>query len=232
MDGASRYVDGGGEGPRRPSRRTIRRRMIAGLGGVIVAATLPVAAHAAAVAPWTASGPGTVKVTSDGISGPAQMTYSLQSTAAYSTQTWTFSTTASGGPRTLRYDYKGFHAYYQVRVFLTSFVTHEGTTTTAPLVNAGPVNCCTPPSGGFEYKGSTTLQVQSGDTYGFQLGGSNDDSNDTLSGTFTVTTVATDKGQCDDDGWRSVSDANGTPFKNQGDCVSYVSTGGKNPGNG
>jgi hypothetical protein len=34
--------------------------------------------------------------------------------------------------------------------------------------------------------------------------------------------------QCKNGGWRNLTDANGTRFKNQGDCVSYVATGGKN----
>jgi hypothetical protein len=42
----------------------------------------------------------------------------------------------------------------------------------------------------------------------------------------------TSKDQCKKGGWMNYADANGTPFKNQGDCVSYVATGGRNPGNG
>jgi len=46
------------------------------------------------------------------------------------------------------------------------------------------------------------------------------------SGTATVTFVAlpTDKDQCKDGGWETFG-----VFKNQGDCVSFVATGGKNP---
>jgi hypothetical protein len=49
------------------------------------------------------------------------------------------------------------------------------------------------------------------------------------SGTGTVTFVAfpTDKGQCKDGGWQAFG-----VFKNQGDCVSFVATGGKNPPTG
>ncbi len=39
-------------------------------------------------------------------------------------------------------------------------------------------------------------------------------------------------GDCKDGGWRSLVDGTGTPFANQGDCVSYVSTGGRNPARG
>ena len=36
----------------------------------------------------------------------------------------------------------------------------------------------------------------------------------------------TNKGQCKDGGWQRFG------FKNQGDCVSFVATGGKNPPSG
>jgi len=39
--------------------------------------------------------------------------------------------------------------------------------------------------------------------------------------------VATDKAACKDNGWQNLADANGNAFKNQGDCVSYVASGGK-----
>jgi hypothetical protein len=38
----------------------------------------------------------------------------------------------------------------------------------------------------------------------------------------------TSKDQCKNGGWQNYADQNGHPFKNQGDCVSYVATGGKN----
>jgi hypothetical protein len=49
------------------------------------------------------------------------------------------------------------------------------------------------------------------------------------SGTATVTFVAlpTDEGQCKNGGWQTFG-----VFKNQGDCVSFVATGGKNPPSG
>ena len=40
--------------------------------------------------------------------------------------------------------------------------------------------------------------------------------------------VATDKDSCKNGGWMNLTDINGNKFKNQGDCVSYVATGGKN----
>lgn len=44
--------------------------------------------------------------------------------------------------------------------------------------------------------------------------------------------VATDANACKNGGWQTLADANGNTFKNQGDCVSYVATQGKNTGAG
>lgn len=49
---------------------------------------------------------------------------------------------------------------------------------------------------------------------------------------FAAPVVATDKDQCKNNGWKTVGAADGHSFKNQGDCVSYVATKGKNPANG
>jgi hypothetical protein len=45
---------------------------------------------------------------------------------------------------------------------------------------------------------------------------------------FDLTNVPTDKDQCKKGGWQNYTNASGQAFKNQGDCVSYVATGGKN----
>jgi hypothetical protein len=37
--------------------------------------------------------------------------------------------------------------------------------------------------------------------------------------------VPTNKDQCKDGGWMTLVRANGTTFKNQGDCIQYVNTG-------
>ena len=49
----------------------------------------------------------------------------------------------------------------------------------------------------------------------------------TATAQYTLYPTSTD--QCKDGGWQNYTDKNGTPFKNQGDCVAYVATGGKNP---
>jgi hypothetical protein len=42
---------------------------------------------------------------------------------------------------------------------------------------------------------------------------------------FEPYAVATSKDQCKDGGWQMLRRADGTPFKNQGDCIQYVNTG-------
>ena len=48
--------------------------------------------------------------------------------------------------------------------------------------------------------------------------------NHTVVVTFAPTVPET-KDQCKNDGWISVRRADGSPFKNQGDCIQYVNTG-------
>jgi len=49
--------------------------------------------------------------------------------------------------------------------------------------------------------------------------------------TDPATVTATNKDQCKGSGWHNVTDSNGKSFKNQGDCVSFVATKGKNVAN-
>src|SRR5260221_1800348 len=124
--------------------------------------------------PWTGSGPGTTTVVSDGTVNHPQFQYSLTGDAAHSDQTWDFHTTANAdGSVTLTYCWNGFHSFFQVTAHLQAYVIHDSVTTSTPLVNDGPVNCCTPPSGGLHYTGTVTLNVLAGDTYGFAFRGGN-----------------------------------------------------------
>src|SRR5438034_8775618 len=171
-----------------------------GLGVVLIAAVAALVAQTAASNPvdhpWTGTGSGTTTVVSDGTSGPAVFHYSQIGFNG----AWSFSTVASS-TRTvnLAWNYTGFHSFFRVTVGLDAFVTHGATTTTTSLVNAGPVNCCTPPSGGFTYSGTISLAVQAGDTYGFAMRGSNFDAIETLEGTLTVndTDVTPPTASCD-----------------------------------
>ena len=136
---------------------------------------------------WSAAGPGTVTLVSDGSGSDPAMTYALSGSSVFSTQTWRMSTTAaSAGAVNLDYNYSGYHAFFQVRVFLRPFITHNGNTSYLSGVSQGPVNCCSAPSGGFTITGSTTFNVAAGDVYGWEFGGSNFDSDSRLLGTFKV----------------------------------------------
>lgn len=57
------------------------------------------------------------------------------------------------------------------------------------------------------------------------IGYANDDIDVDVTYDFEPDRAATDKGQCKDGGWQTVKRADGSSFKNQGDCVSYVQTG-------
>lgn len=46
-----------------------------------------------------------------------------------------------------------------------------------------------------------------------------------LNGSCIGGNVVTNKDQCKNDGWKTLVRANNTPFKNQGDCVSYTNNG-------
>jgi hypothetical protein len=48
----------------------------------------------------------------------------------------------------------------------------------------------------------------------------------------TLNQTPTSTSDCKNGGWQNFTDDNGNPFKNQGDCVSFVATKGKNGGNG
>ena len=51
-----------------------------------------------------------------------------------------------------------------------------------------------------------------------------------FSATVTFQTVPSEKDQCKNGGWQNLVDSEGNSFKNQGDCVSFVATKGKNLG--
>ncbi len=169
---------------------------------------------------WSASGPGTVQILSDGVTADPSMSY-IMNPAGFSIRTWEFSTQANeDGTIKLNYEYTGFHAFFQVIVFAEAFVTGTSGTTTTPLINEGPVNCCTSPSAGFSYTGEVTLTVEEGDTFGFRFGGRNGDSNNHLEGTFTVDlNKPYSKEECKNGGWELFG------FQNQGQCVRFIETG-------
>jgi hypothetical protein len=158
------------------------------VAAVSLAGAGPAMAAGGLDAPWSGSGTGTTTVVSDGSAGDPVLTYQANGFAG----TWTFgATAASARTVAVAYDYSGFHSFFQVTVGLTAFVSHDGTLTESTLVAAGPANCCSPPSGGFSYKGQTTFALAAGDTYGFRMQGGNFDSARTLSGRLALAPVDT-----------------------------------------
>jgi hypothetical protein len=170
--------------------------------------------------PWSGAGTGTTATVSDGSAPPAEFSYAAQSFFGG----WNFQTVAASARTVLlKYRYTGFHAWFQVTVGLDAVFGGQ----VYPLVNDGPVNCCTYPSGGFDYAGTVALPVLAGDSYGFAMRGSNFDSDDRLIGTLVVDELG--KEDCKAGGWKALHDLSGAPlFKNQGDCVSFVATEGRN----
>jgi hypothetical protein len=99
--------------------------------------------------------------------------------------TWTFQDTAvTTGTLTFSWQYVGFHAYFDVTALLQVF---SGSNTPTTLYSAGPVNCCTSPSGGFNVSGTGSIAVTAGTPFGFTVGGSNFDSDAVLNGTLYIT---------------------------------------------
>ena len=145
---------------------------------------------------WQALGDGTTTVIEDGSDGPPQFTYSYDPGGGGGVEgaEWGFFTTATTtGPVSLDWSYTGLHAFAGVTVGLSVVVIgFDGGDVSTSVLAEGPKSCITfgcvgqSPSGGFSYVGTTTVNVEPGDTYGFALTGSNGDSNTSLTGRLVV----------------------------------------------
>jgi hypothetical protein len=153
------------------------------LAAAVLLATARPAAAAKLDAPWAGGGTATAKVVADGAAADPRFEYSASRSGS-----WTFSAVA-GSTRAVpvKWAYTGFHAWFQVRVSLERFVSRGGVdVVNETLANAGPVNCCSAPSGGFTYGGTSTFNLQKGDVYGFRMAGSNFDSDPRVFGSLTL----------------------------------------------
>lgn len=121
--------------------------------------------------PWAGSGPGTISQVSNGTTADPQFDYK----STLFSGSWSYSTTA-GAARTVPVEYEsaGFYSWYQVQTKLERFIVRGGKEIlTEQLKAEGPTNCCdVSPSGGFDYKGTTSFDVIKGDVYGFRMSGS------------------------------------------------------------
>ncbi len=167
----------------------MRSRVLAAaaLAGASVLALASPSQAAPVLGPFIGSGPGSVSVTPTGTGSAFQFSYSDSGSQVFNGESWTFSATAAAsGPVTLTYNDAGFYAYFDVTHSLRAF---DGISTQT-LVSAGPANCCSTPSAGFDYRGQVTLDLTAGQTYGFTVAGRNDDSNSVLQGNLSIASVA------------------------------------------
>lgn len=132
---------------------------------------------------WTISGPGITNAQQLAVN-EWQLDYSLDP-ADFSSQTWTVQGIApADGDYIFDWNYSGFHSFFKVTAFLNTFNPSNS------LYSAGPNNCCTPPSGGFNESGRFTFSnISTGATFGFTMGGSNFDESNILQGTLTLNQV-------------------------------------------
>ena len=131
---------------------------------------------------WTASGPGTVSLISDGSTTNPQMNYFLSPSFS---GTWRLGTTAStsGTVDLGGYSYIGFHSWYQAVAFIRVFILRNGSYTypLADLQSASAPDV-------FSWSGAVpSFDVEAGDYYGLEFGGSHFDGTLVLRGTVTVT---------------------------------------------
>ena len=136
---------------------------------------------------WNATGDGVTVTDADQNDGTAAFEYSVnRGDVDFDERTWIFETIATETDTvTLEYAWSGFHAFVEV---ITNLQAFNGTSATT-LVNDGPVDVGTYPSGGFNYNGNVTLNLVAGEAYGFILKGDNFDVDNQLIGAFNVTDI-------------------------------------------
>ena len=188
------------------AQRSVSRAIVASIA-VIVALTgvltLPPTPTRAATGEWegiqgsivpgdSGTAAGTFVAAGASPAGDAQFTYDVPVTSNDGESgAWSFSTVAAANETVaVPYHWTGLHAWFNVTVQLDAVVIRGGVLASSEsLVDAGPEVCCTTPSNGFDYGGTASFTVQTGDIYGFVLRGSNGDSNDLLRGELTIGTV-------------------------------------------
>ena len=124
---------------------------------------------------------------SDGTTGAAEFRYDkdLGVGGGVPLTAWEFSTEADATQTvTMQWKYTGHHSFFNAHVELESFV--DGFISSSGFVVNDTDSCCLEPSAGFTYCGSTSFDVEAGDTYGFHLRGSNGDLNSFLHGDLEV----------------------------------------------
>jgi len=186
-----------------------------------------------AFTPWSAWGPNSWTLISNGVGTDASMSYSRSGHSVPTVNTWGLATEANRTETvTLPFKYSGFHRGLVRQVFLDVYHTTSIGTTETTLVPLGPVD---DESGEFEFTGMVTLSVRRGDIYGFRFGGLVHGRASNTFGMFTVDLPKgpTDKEQCMNGGWQDfrTGPGRGAPqqFINQGQCIRFAETGKELP---
>jgi hypothetical protein len=114
--------------------------------------------------------------------------------AGYYTHTWTITAAPATANQTVTFDWShvGDYWHFNTYEFVTAFSNGPSGTQYYTLNTAGPGACygaCTPPSGGFSYSGTFALTEYAGYSYGFEFGGSNQDSTNLMEGTFNLSSA-------------------------------------------
>ena len=153
----------------------------------LMAAWLPTHANAVPLVTWT--------ITGDGVTSETQVAtnifdldYDLVRND-FVGRTWQVMATApDDGDYVFDWMYTGYHGEVQSTAFLVVIDPNAGPSF---LLNVGPEDGGTPPSGGFSYTGDYTFMgLTTGQSFGFNVGGGNlDVANNVLNGTLTLTQV-------------------------------------------
>ncbi|MDT0583731.1 MULTISPECIES: hypothetical protein [Alteromonadaceae] len=137
-------------------------------------------ANASLITGWTVSGPDSPTATQTQFNS-WNLAYNSTRLAGDPVTFIASATVVDSGDYTFDWNFKGFHAFFNVTAFLRTSLSDV-------LVNAGPSNCCSTPSNGFDYSGVYTFDnVNAGDVISFTFGGDNFDSNSAIRGSLTLT---------------------------------------------
>ena len=86
-----------------------------------------------------------------------------------------------------------------------------------------------PAAMGWTLEGYSFVATSASSTLTFASGDASGATGPALDNVVVTETVVIG-GNCKDGGWKTMTDGQGNGFKNQGDCVSYFATDGRNPG--
>jgi choice-of-anchor C domain-containing protein len=164
--------------------------------------------------------------------------------AGAATITYSGDCTNAGSTCAATADFAGSDNYLPSSGTTAAITIAKASSTTAVTFGAGPfiytgsaftaTAAVTPAAAGsatISYSGECTLAGACTATATFA--GSSNYTGSNASATITIKyPVAATSAQCKNGGWMHSVDDLGNPFKNQGDCVSFVATKGRNKGNG